>query len=51
VWIVQLGLKRPYTFVVMAMLVLIFGIVTLQHIIEGAKLHVLRPPLPPERQE
>jgi multidrug efflux pump subunit AcrB len=30
-WIVQLGLKRPYTFVVMAMLILIFGVVTLSH--------------------
>jgi multidrug efflux pump subunit AcrB len=30
-WIVQLGLKRPYTFVVMAMLILIFGVVTLGH--------------------
>ncbi|HWZ58263.1 MAG TPA: efflux RND transporter permease subunit [Gemmatimonadaceae bacterium] len=28
-WIVQLGLKRPYTFIVMAMLILIFGVVTL----------------------
>jgi multidrug efflux pump subunit AcrB len=29
-WLVQLGLKRPYTFVVGAMLILIFGIVSLQ---------------------
>ena len=27
-WIVQLGLKRPYTFVVMALLILLFGIVS-----------------------
>jgi CzcA family heavy metal efflux pump len=30
-WLVQLGLKRPYTFVVAAMLILIFGIVSVQH--------------------
>src|SRR5579859_6826591 len=29
-WLVQLGLKRPYTFVVAAMLILIFGIVSLR---------------------
>jgi CzcA family heavy metal efflux pump len=30
-WIVQLGLKRPYTFIVMALLILIFGVVSLGH--------------------
>ena len=29
-WLVQLGLKRPYTFVVGAMLILIFGIVSVR---------------------
>jgi multidrug efflux pump subunit AcrB len=28
-WIVRLGLRKPYTFVVMSMLILIFGVVTL----------------------
>src|SRR5277367_4986877 len=29
-WIVKLALRRPYTFIVMAMLILILGIVTIQ---------------------
>jgi multidrug efflux pump subunit AcrB len=29
-WLVQIGLKRPYTFVVGALLILIFGVVSLQ---------------------
>ena len=29
-WIVQLALRRPYTFIVMALLILIMGAVTIQ---------------------
>lgn len=29
-WIVRLALRRPYTFVVMAILILIFGVVTIK---------------------